>query len=473
MSRSTAIDHAARHVDSGALLADLRRRVAYRTVSSDPRRLADLRDYLVREISPRLARLGCVVRIVDNPVAGAGPFLVAHRHENDALPTVLTYGHGDVVDAAAQWDAGLEPWTVAVRGSRWYGRGTADNKGQHTINLAAIEQVLAVREGRLGFNLKVLIDMGEEVGSPGLAELCASLRDELSADVLIASDGMRVAAERPTIFLGSRGEVNFTLRADLRDEPYHSGNWGGLLRNPATVLANAIATMVDGSGRVLPAGLRPPAVPDPVRRALADISVDGGAGSPRIDADWGEPGLTPNERVFGWNTLEVLALGAGTPEAPTNAIPGRALARCQLRFVVGTDWSDVENVVRRHLDSHGLTMVDVHVDHSVAASRLDPENAWVRWVADSLRQTTGAAPALLPNLGGTLPNATFAETLGMPTIWLPHSYPACAQHAPNEHFDASLALEAIQIMAGVFWDLGAMGAQWRERLAETQVVNPR
>lgn len=183
--------------------------------------------------------------------------------------------------------------------------------------------------------------------------------------------------------------------------------------------------------------------------------------------DWGEPELTPVERVFGWNTLEVLALGAGTPEAPTSAIPGRAVAHCQLRFVVGTDWSNVENVLREHLDGHGLTMVDVDVGHGVAATRVDPGNAWVRWTEASLRETTGAEPALLPNLGGTLPNAAFADTLGIPTIWVPHSYPACAQHAPDEHLLRPLAHEALQIMAGVFWDLGDLGAHggaWRERL---------
>ncbi|SEE72616.1 M20 family metallopeptidase [Jiangella alba] len=468
MSRSAAIDRASRHLDSGALLADLRRRVAVRTVSSDPRSGRAHHDYLTREIAPQLARLGCAVRIVDNPVEGAAPFLLAHRHEDDRLPTVLTYGHGDVVDTdEADWGAGLRPWRVVVRGERWYGRGTADNKGQHTINLAALEQVLAARGGRLGFNLTVLFDMAEEIGSPGLDEICAGLGDELSADVLIASDGMRVAAGRPTIFLGSRGELDFTLRVRLRDEPYHSGNWGGLLRNPATVLAHAIAVLVDDRGRVLPAGLRPPPLPGSVRRALAGIRVDGGPGSPPIDLDWGEPDLTPAERVYGWNTLEVLAIGAGSPGAPTNAIPGHAVAHCQLRFVVGTDWSAAGTVLREHLDRHGLTMVEVDVGAGVAATRVDPDNAWVRWTESSLRETTGADPALLPNLGGTLPNAAFADTLGIPTIWVPHSYPACAQHAPDEHLLTPLAHEALRIMAGLFWDLGDLGAHgdaWRERL---------
>ena len=83
---------------------------------------------------------------------------------------MLGYGHGDVIRGLdAEWDEGLSPWTMTDRGDRWYGRGVVDNKGQHAINLDALEAVLETR-GRLGFNAKYLIEMGEEVGSPGLRE---------------------------------------------------------------------------------------------------------------------------------------------------------------------------------------------------------------------------------------------------------------------------------------------------------------
>jgi acetylornithine deacetylase/succinyl-diaminopimelate desuccinylase-like protein len=344
---------------------------------------------------------------------------------------------------------------VTVRKDRWYGRGTADNKGQHTINLAALEQVLRARDGRLGFNLKILIETSEESGSPGLREFCARHREELAADVLIASDGPRVAAARPTVFLGSRGSAAFTLAVPLRERSYHSGNWGGLLRNPATVLASALACLVDGQGRILVPGLRPPPVPAAVAAALATIPVGGGPDDPDVDEDWGEPGLTPAERVIAWNTLEVLSLAAGRAEAPVNAIPGSAHAHCQLRFVVGTDIAGMVPAVRAHLDQHGFGRVEVLPGHVMNATRADPDGPWVRFALASLERTAGAPPALLPNLGGSLPNDAFADELGLPTIWIPHSYPACAQHAPDEHLLAPLARQALQLMAGLFWDLGA------------------
>ena len=458
-SRIAAIAAAAAWFDAGALLADLRRRVGIRTESQNPERAEELVHYLTEEIGPAVERLGFRWTRWENPVVGAPPMLFAERSEDPALPTVLIYGHGDVVTGHdSQWTGGRSPWEVTEAGDRWYGRGTADNKGQHTINLAALGQVLAVR-GRLGFNAKLLLEMGEEVGSPGLRRTCAARAESLRADVLIASDGPRVRSDRPTLFLGSRGAFNFDLVVDLREGAHHSGNWGGLLMNPGAVLANAIASMIDARGRILVAGLRAPPIPRSVRRALEDIEP-GEPDGPAIDANWGEPGLTPAERVFGWNALEVLAFRTGNPDRPVNAIPPRANAHLQVRFVAGCDWRTFIPAMRTHLDLLGFAKVQVRQADAVpmAATRLDPDHPWVHWAAKSMAATTGGRPAILPNLGGSLPNDCFADVLGLPTIWVPHSYPACSQHAPDEHLLARVAREGLGIMTGLFWDLGEPGS---------------
>ncbi|KAG1386884.1 hypothetical protein G6F59_016648 [Rhizopus arrhizus] len=94
------------------------------------------------------------------------------------------YGHGDVVrGTAAKWEGGRDPWRLQVEGDRWYGRGTADNKGQHSINLEALRQVIAARDGKLGCNTTWRIETGEEAGSPGLAAFCEAQREALAADV--------------------------------------------------------------------------------------------------------------------------------------------------------------------------------------------------------------------------------------------------------------------------------------------------
>src|SRR5919206_76609 len=88
-------------------------------------------------IRPWLERLGFAAAIHPNPLgAGFGPILTAARVEDPARPTVLLYGHGDTVRGLdEQWRAGLKPWELVEKGDRWYGRGTADNKGQHALNL--------------------------------------------------------------------------------------------------------------------------------------------------------------------------------------------------------------------------------------------------------------------------------------------------------------------------------------------------
>ena len=460
MSRAESIADIENYFDTGGFVTDLARRVAIPTESQNPERGAALAAYLADEMGPGLERQGFTCTILANPAPKGGPFLVASRIEDAALPTVLTYGHGDVIRGQdAQWRTGLSPWKVTREGDRLYGRGTADNKGQHTINLAAMDAVLKKR-GRLGFNLKVLIETGEEMGSPGLKAVCAANKDLLAADVLIASDGPRLQPGRATMFLGSRGAFNFDLTVDLREGGHHSGNWGGLLRNPGIVLAHAIASITDANGAIRVPEWRPDSLTPSVRRAIADLVIQGGDDGPEIDASWGEPGLSPAERVFGWCSFEVLAFVTGNPDKPVNAIPPRASAHCQLRYVVGVNPDDILPALRRHLDAHGFGSVQLTPsrDGYFAATRLDPDHPWVKWAAASIERTTGAKPAILPNLGGSLPNDVFADTLGLPTVWIPHSYAACSQHAPNEHLLASVVRDALRIMTGVFWDLGEAGS---------------
>jgi acetylornithine deacetylase/succinyl-diaminopimelate desuccinylase-like protein len=237
-------------------------------------------------------------------------------------------------------------------------RQRAPFERQHSINLGGLAAAVEARGGRLGYNVTWLVEMGEEAASPGLHAVCAQQRDKRRADLFMASDGPRVSAERPTLFPGSRGAVNFSLRLRARPRGYHSGNWGGVLRNPGTVLSHAVASLVDARGRILVAALRPPPITQAVRNALADIAIGGGADDPALDEGWGEPGLSPAERLVAWNTIEVLALGAGSAERPVNAIPSEAVAHCQLRFVVGTPWQDLQQIVRAHLDAHGFGEVE-------------------------------------------------------------------------------------------------------------------
>lgn len=456
MSREQSVAKAYRFFDEGGFRDVLARWVARPTESQNPDRAAELAAYISDEMKPQFEALGFQCRLLHHPRA-RGPFLFAERFEGEGLPVIFGYGHGDVIRGLdREWKEGLSPWTLTERDGLWFGRGVVDNKGQLLVNLAALRAVLEAR-GRLGFNAKYLVEMGEEMGSPGLKELCQDNADLFRADILIASDGPRLNAERPTLFLGARGGITFDLRIDAREGGHHSGNWGGILSDPAIQLAHALSSITSAQGQIRIHEWVPRHLPDAVRRVLEDCVIDGGPNGPCIDPDWGEPGLTPAEQVFGWCSFDVLAMKAGNPETPVNAVPPSAWARCQLRLVVGIDVDDVLPALRRHLDRHGFSMVTIEKarDEIFHATRLDPDDEWVRFAARSLETTSGKKTAILPNLGGSLPNDVFADVLNLRTIWVPHSYPGCSQHAPNEHVPAFLMREALGLMAGLYWDIGS------------------
>ena len=458
MIRQTAIDTVAAYFDKGSFQNELADLVRYPTESQNPEAQAELHRYLTDAMLPRLQALGFDCEILENPNPTGGPLLIGERREGDDLPTILTYGHGDVIRAQeGMWREGLAPFTLVEEGDRLYGRGSADNKAQHLINIAALEAVLATR-GHLGFNTRIVLEMSEEVGSSGLAEVFHSHKDRLTADVLIASDGPRLQPDVPTIFMGSRGGVTFDLELELREGAHHSGNWGGLLADPAMILAHALASITDRRGQIQIPEWRPDSLTDSVRAALDGLPITGGDG-PAVDPEWGEESLTPAERAYGWNSFAILAMSSGVPEAPVNAISASARATCQLRYVVGTDQEDILPALRRHLDRHGFEAITIrpHDRGFFAATRLDPTHPWVGFVKESITRTAGRAPHVLPNLAGSLPNDCFTDILGLPTVWVPHSYRGCSQHAPNEHVLKPVCRDALCVMAGLFWDMGAGG----------------
>ncbi|NCZ28759.1 MAG: M20 peptidase family dipeptidase, partial [Betaproteobacteria bacterium] len=450
-SRTEAIAAARALAHNGHFLELLSRRVALRTSSQEDPTGPAMTSYLRDEMTPYLQALGFRCELHPNPLQGAGPLLLAERSESDSDFTVLSYGHADVIRGQDdRWRPGLSPWTLQREGERVYGRGTADNKGQHSINFEALRSVLAIR-GRLGFNLKLILETGEETGSPGLAAFCEQHRERLAADLFLASDGPRIRPDQVTLYGGSRGVINFDLRIDARDGAHHSGNWGGLISNPGIRLAHAIAAICDARGSIKLNAWRPNSLTPQIREALHAIEIDAGEQGPRIEPDWGEPGLSPAERVYAWNSFEVLAFQTGNPAAPVNAIPGQAHAHCQLRFVVGTDMHQVVSDLRKHLVESGFSDVQVldPVKPPMAATRLDPLDPWCLFAVASVEQTLGKKPGVLPNLGGSLPNEVFADILGLPTIWVPHSYAACNQHAPNEHMLMPIIEEGLAVMAGL------------------------
>ena len=464
-TREGAIGRALEFFDRGGfrdLLAEL---VAIPSTSQEAEHASALGSYLETAIRPWLERLGFTITLHENPEPGFGPILTATRIEDPARPTVLLYGHGDTVAGLdAQWSEGLSPWALADRGDRWYGRGTADNKGQHALNIAALEAVLAERGGKLSFNVKLVLEMAEERGSKGLRAFVARNAERLAADVLIASDGPRVTPEMPTIATGTRGTFHFDLTVRLREGGVHSGHWGGLTTDPAVVLAHALSTIMDRNGKILVRNWLPAGgtVPAAVRAVLEGCPVGGGDGAASIDAEWGEPGLTAAEKIYGWNSFIVLAMTSGVPANPVNAVAPDARAHCQIRYTVDSDPAQFESALRQHLDAHGLSLVRIeNAGLRMPASRTAPDHPWVRWAQASMERSLGRRVQIIPNSSGGLPGDVFVDHLGVPLVWVPHSYNGCKQHGPDEHLLIGPAREGIAGFAGMWWDLGEAGTPAR------------
>ena len=416
----------------------------------------DLTSYYTDGLSDILADLGIQTQIIDNPIKNAPPFLIGKRIESSELKTILLYGHGDTVPLQKDlWNDGINPRQLKIVDEKIYGRGVADNKGQHLINLLALLSVLKTRK-KLGFNIKIIFEMGEEVGSPGLFELCGQYKDYLKSDVLIASDGPRVAIDVPTVFLGSRGAINFALEVKYREGAHHSGNWGGVLRDPGVRLSHALSIITDKTGNILIDNWKPTSLTEEVRDRLKSLPTTISK-TLEIDENWGEPGLSSNEKLFGWNSFSILALKSGDIDVPVNAIQPSAKALCQLRFVVGTDANKVILSLREHLDQHGFQDIKIITENAInfEASRTNLDNVWLEKVEHILEEFYGDKIHVIPNLAGSLPNNCFTDVLNIPTIWIPHSYKECSQHAPNEHLPINLLRDALLLMTNLYWNLGA------------------
>ena len=456
-TRDAAVARAREGFDDGRFLERLRTLVSVPTESHPPGRRDELERYARDVLGPMVAGMGFTVRLLENPQPQHGPVMLATRIEDPSLPTVLIYGHGDVVRGMPElWRKGLNPWTVTVEGDRLYGRGVVDNKGQHLVAIEALDAVLAER-GCLGFNVKLMVETGEEAGSPGLREMLHRDRDLCTADVFIAFDGLRQSTTIPEVTLGTRGGVAMDLVVELREGGFHSGHWGGLLTDPGVLLSHAIASILSLDGRILVPGWTPQNVPDAVRAACAAVVTEPLDGAPRPDPGWGEPGMTSAERIFMWTSVVVLAAITGQPASPVNAVGGSARARIQVRHTVDVPAEGLVPALRAHLDARGLSAVRIEPvteRQQFPASRTDPDDPWVRRTVRSMERTAGRRTNLVPNIGASGPSELFREALGTPVMWIPLSYGGCSQHGPDEHGLGSLFRDGLGLVAGLWWDFG-------------------
>ncbi len=392
---------AAAHRDRRRAVEQLRTFVGLPSVSGDPRHANDL-IACAQWLAAELRGIGLDgVRIDGDVVWGAW------RHAQ-GRPTVLVYGHYDVVPTGALSAWRSPPFAPAVRSGRVHGRGSSDDKGQLFAHVKAIEAWLRATS-RLPVNLVCLFEGGEEIGSPALPDFIARHRQALRCDAAVISDTRMLAPGRPALTYGLRGSLTVELCVRTGAAPLHSGHFGGAVAGAAQTLAALVA------------GLH---------------RADGGAAVAGFYRDVREQPAGARDRTTVRPALIVTGLRSGGSHG---AIPAVATALLNMRLVPDQDPDTVERLLREHVTRSAPAAARVTLRRLSAARPvlIDPRRPALAAAARAYERGIGRAPALVRS-GGTIPVVDLlGRELGVPVVLMGFALPDDNAHAPNESFALS------------------------------------
>ncbi len=367
---------------------------------------------------------------------GGWPVVFGELIQDPDAPTVLIYGHYDVqpVGELELWDS--PPYEPTIRDGRIFARGSADNKGQFVAHLQAVRFLREI--DRLPFvNIKMLLEGEEEIASPHLREYIESHRTELAAEVVYSSDGPMDLSGKPTVSLGCRGILHIELEKQGANRDVHSGQFGGVVGNPALILVSLLASMQDEDGRVRIAGFYDDVreVEEVEAQILESTKVDPNAVSkelglePGLDLEPAELGLRlmfrPNMNIAG-----IYSGHAGN--GVKTIIPSRAIAKMDVRLVVDQDPEVVFRLIEDYVQSHDPS-IRVRSTGVVPPSRTSVDEPMAQTVISAIRDALSEEPVIELCKGGTVPDYLFTSVLDLPSIWVPYANHDSANHAPNEN----------------------------------------
>ena len=425
----------AAHADRMQRYADF---LAIPSVSAIPEHAADCRR-AAEWLAAELRRIGA--QRVEVSETGGHPIVVGERIEDPNLPTIVIYGHYDVQpgDPLDLWKT--SPFEPIVRDGRMLGRGSADDKGQILIHLAALEALLSTR-GRLPVNVKYLFEGEEESSSVNLERWMAANPERCSGDAVIISDTGFFDGNLPALTVGLRGITYLQVDVRNSDVDLHSGSYGGAVINPANALASMIASLHDENRHVTVPGFYDDVVelsPDD-RAAFAALPFSEANFLAGIDAKatQGEAGYSTVERRGGRPTLDVNGIWGGfTGDGSKTIIPAHAHAKISCRLVTAQDPARIALQVEAALKAAAPRGLDVDVrnlgnGYPFLTPLGDP---YLSAAANALKETFGADPLYLRE-GGSIPIAAlFQRELSLPVVLLGFTPPDDNAHAPNESMD--------------------------------------
>ncbi len=434
----------------------LRELVEIPTVSADPGRRGDVR----RGAEAACARLRAVGAEAEVLETGGHPLVVGRLAAGRACPTVTLYNHLDVQPADGDaWTS--DPFRLAVRGDRYYGRGTTDDKGPA---LAALLGALAAREADVPLNIAFLWELEEEIGSPHFRAALEQHRGRLATDSVVVSDTVWITRGKPSSPAGLRGLQPFSFALETAATDLHSGVVGGAARNPLAELMQVVAACVDGrTGEVLIPGFYDDVVPlteAEARDFLASgFSVETFVRDHRIASLRTTEPLEVMRRIWAWPTFEVHGVVGGyTGPGVKTAIPPRAEVKLSCRLVpnmtcAGT-MAKIRDFVRRRFPD-----VIIREEHGLEPFRGQTEGPYADAIRDAYRFAFGVPPAFTREGGSIGAVPTMQALLGVPVLFLGLSLPEHGYHAPNEHFDWGQAAGGVAAFARYFATVATLGAR--------------
>ncbi|MEW2414718.1 M20/M25/M40 family metallo-hydrolase [Streptomyces sp. NPDC046866] len=423
---------------------DLARWVAMATVSSDPERAAEVRRS-AHWLTAAMRRLG-VPRAEVWETQGLPAVYGCWPAADPAAPVLLVYSHHDVHAADPREWRVTPPFQPVRRGGRLYGRGASDAKGQVMCHLWALRAHLAAGAGSgraaPAVTVKYLIEGEEEIGSVHLADLLAEHPGELGADVVMVSDTMLWALDRPAVCTTVRGSVTATLTVRGADRGIHSGAVSGAASNAATELARVLGGLHDDSGRITLPGFYD-AVADPapaLRESLADFPFDTAAWLEQTGtfAAQGEAGFTVPERLWTRPAAEVARLTAGRTDMPSlGLVPPEAGADLLLRLVPDQRADRVAEQLRAWLDARRRPGYRYLLDVSPTISdpyRTPSDHPALAALTRAVGHAYGAPARPIGN-GGAAPAAQLARACDAPVLFFGTGLPGDRWHGPDEGVD--------------------------------------
>jgi acetylornithine deacetylase/succinyl-diaminopimelate desuccinylase-like protein len=432
------------------------------SLSGDPAHAGDVRR-AAEWLADHLRRLGletaAVMETAGHPVVygawmGAGP----------DKPTVLVYGHYDVVPAAIEdgWDS--DPFEPVVRDGAIYARGATDDKGQLFIHLKALESYLTAA-GRAPVNVKFLIEGEEEVASLHLAPFIKEHLDLLRADVCVISDTSMRSIDEPAITYGLRGLTYVEIGVEGPKEDLHSGLWGGAAHNPALALVEILGRLYNPDHTIAVPGFYDDVVPltDAERAMLAktDLSEAAYAAATGVPAVWGDARYTVRERISARPTLDINGMWSGwTGPGPKTIIPQKAGAKLSARLVANQDPHNIYELLKRYIEA--ITPPTVRVSISLLTTGLPAlvpiDLPAMQAAARAYEKGWGRAPVFTRS-GGSIPVvADITGLLGIPVVLMGYGLDSDGLHAPNEHYSLEMFQRGVETAIVYLEEVATLGA---------------